>query len=316
MFNRVSINIVTWNSMAYLPQCLRSIKRQTYSDFSIVVVDNDSDDGSTLYIEKNWPDAKIIINQSNEGFSKGHNIAIKRCDTEYVLPLNPDVELTPTYIEELVLALENDRSAGIAVGKLYVPDSKIIDGAGLSVSRTRRQYLRGHSEKDKGAYNNCEYVFGADGSAPLYRHEMLEQIRIGKEYFDEDFFAHKEDLDLSWRSQLAGWKCVYVPTAIAYHDRSFKPNARKQMSDEVKLHAVKNRYLAIVKNDILSLFLADLPFIIWYDLKILVYLLLFEQSSLRGIITFIRLLPNALSKRRIIMSNLRVSSSYMRSFFK
>ena len=316
MQGRVSVNIVTWNSMAYLPECLESLKNQTFRDLEIVVVDNSSDDGSSEYVERTHPGITRIRNTDNRGFCGGHNIAIRRNTSEFVLPLNPDVQLTPTYIAELVHALNNDADAGIAAGKLFLPGGAILDGAGMSLSRVRRQYLRGHDESDTGIYDRPVYLFGVDGSAPLYRRAMLEEIRIGDEYFDEDFFAHKEDLDLSWRSQLYGWKCRYVPTAVAVHDRSFRPESpgsRAKMSEEVRLHAVKNRYLAMVKNDMPALFFADLPFILWYDLKILVYLLLRERSSLAAIPMFLRLLPKALGKRRIIRAHTRVTPAYMRS---
>ena len=313
---RVSVNIVTWNSMAYLPECLEALENQTFRDLEVVVVDNRSNDGSPEYVERTHPGVTLIRNADNSGFCGGHNMAIRRNAAEYVLPLNPDVRLTPTYIAELVRALDIDAGAGIAAGKLFLPGGAMLDGAGMSLSRVRRQYLRGHCESDTGKFDRPAYLFGVDGSAPLYRRAMLEQIKIDNEYFDEDFFAHKEDLDLSWRSQLYGWKCRYVPTAAAVHDRSFRPGSpgsRAKMSDEVKLHAVKNRYLAMVKNDMPSLFLADLPFILWYDLKILGYLLLRERSSLAAIPMFLRLLPSALRKRRIIRAHTRVTPAYMRS---
>lgn len=312
----VSVSIVTWNCVEYLPRCLDALYEQTVSDFELIVIDNASEDGSPEFVEQHCSDAVIVRNDRNEGFCRAHNQAIKMTSSEFVMPLNPDVVMSPTYIQEMLDALAKDDDAGIAAGKLYLPGGEILDGAGLAINKGRRQYLRGHLSKDGGKFDLPEYVFGADGAAPLYRRKMLEDIKLGNEYFDEDFFAHKEDLDLSWRAQLLGWKCVYVPTAIAYHDRNFKPSSRKSMSREVKLHAVKNRYLAIVKNDLPGPFLRHLSRILWYDLKILGYLILFERSSLLGIVELIKTLPSALRKRRLIMERRRVSSNYMLQWFK
>ncbi len=316
MHPKVSVNIVTWNSIKQLSSCLEAIHRQTFQDFQVIVVDNASHDGSPEFVEQCYPNAVVIRNTKNQGFCRAHNQAIRLADTDFIMPLNPDVIMTPTYIQNMFSTLLESKAVGIAAGKLYLPGGGILDGAGLAVSKVRRQYLRGHLQRDDGKFNAREYVFGADGAAPLYRMEMLEDIKLGDEYFDEDFFAHKEDLDLSWRAQLLGWKCVYVPTAVAYHDRSFKPSSRKQMSREIKLHAIKNRYLAIVKNDLPVLFLRHLPYILWYDLKILGYLVLFERSSLLGIVEFIRILPRALRKRKLVMERRRVSSNYMIQWFR
>ena len=316
MNNLVSVNIVTWNSMKYIPDCLAALHNQTHRNFEVIVVDNASTDGTVEFIRSSYPSVRLVQNSGNAGFCRGHNQAIRLSDSAFVLPLNPDVTMTPTYIEELVKALMEEPQGGIAVAKLYLPGGNLLDGAGLSISRARRQYLRGHGEADDGTFQAREYVFGADGAAPLYRRAMLEDIRLGDDYLDEDFFSHKEDLDLSWRSQLYGWRCIYVPAAVASHDRNFKPSARQRMSGEVKRHAVKNRYLTMVKNELPLLFLRDLPFIIWYDLKILGYLLLFERSSLPALADFVRLLPQAIRKRRVIMGNRKVSATYMGQFFR
>jgi GT2 family glycosyltransferase len=307
--------MVTWNSLEDLPSCLEALDRQTVSDFELIVVDNASKDGSSEFIKQHYPDALLFKNHRNEGFCRAHNKAIRISRGEFVMPLNPDVVMTPIYIQEMIDALVVDDNAGIAAGKLYLPGGDILDGAGLAVNKARRQYLRGHLSKDDGKFDIPEYVFGADGAAPLYRRTMLEDIKLDDEYFDEDFFAHKEDLDLSWRAQLYGWKCKYVPTAVAYHDRKFKPEARKQMSSVIKLHAVKNRYLAILKNESPMLFLRHLPYILWYDLKILGYLVLFERSSLWGILKFFRDLFRTLQKRKWIMERKQVSNRYMLQWF-
>ena len=311
----VAISLVTWNSIEDLPACLEAVSAQTYQDLQLVATDNNSKDGSPEFIEQRCPDAVVTRNVENAGYCRAHNQAIGHTDTAFVLPLNPDVVLSPTYIETLVSALEDDRRSGTAVGKLLLPGGQVIDGAGLAINKSRRQYLRGHMQTDAGQYSTREYVFGADGAAPLFRREMLEDVKFEDEYFDRDFFAHKEDLDLSWRAQLLGWRCLYVPAAVAYHDRSFKPSSRRFMSDSVRKHAVKNRYLAIIKNDLPGSFLLHSPLILLYDLALVGYLALFERSSMGAIPEAVRLIPTILRKRRVIMAKRQVPNKYMHRWF-
>jgi GT2 family glycosyltransferase len=317
----VSIVIVTWNSAGTLAACLESIQEQTYPSIEVVVVDNASSDQSVELVRENFPGAKVIRNDANLGFCQGQNIGIHATSGEYVMPLNPDITMTPTYIAEMVRAINRDPSIGIVAGKLYLPElhppsgARLLDGTGLFVNRARRQYLRGHGEPDHGQYNQAGFIFGACGAAPLYRRKMLDEIQVEGEYFDQTFFAHKEDFDLSWRAQLSGWKAWYQPAAVAFHPRSFRPSRRATMAAEIKVHAVKNRYLAIIKNDLLPNLLRDLAPLLWYDLKIIGFILFFERSSLKGILLFFSLLPIAFRRRRIIMKRRVTSSHYFREFY-
>lgn len=318
----VSVVIVTWNSGKTLHKCLAALRQQTYDPLEVIVIDNASADDSIDVVRRELPSARIISNTSNEGYCAAHNTGIRLARGEFHLPLNPDVEMSPAFVANLVQACGTDKAIGIVAGKLHLPlrdgetGLQLIDGAGLFVNKARRQFLRGHGEPDRGQYDTGDYVFGSCGAAPLYRREMLEDTQIGGEFFDEAFFAHKEDFDLSWRAQLLGWRAWYEPSATAEHDRGFRPTRRGMMAREVKVHAVKNRYLTIVKNDLVSNILRHITAIAVYDLKIIGYLCLFETSSLMGLVRFIALSPSALQKREIIMRRRRVNASYMRSFFR
>lgn len=313
----VSISIVSWNSMESLPKCLDLVCKQTFQDLEVILVDNASADGVLEFVESYYPDVRAIRNTKNEGFCRAHNQAIRLSASRFFMPLNPDVFLTPSYVEKMVRALDSHQDVGIVAGKMYVEEgSDILDGAGLAINKARRQYLRGHGQRDNGQFDSPEYVFGACGAAPLYRRAMLDDIELEGEYFDELFFAHKEDLDLSWRAQLYGWKCLYVPEVIAYHNRTFSPSRRKQMPKAIRLHAVKNRYLPIIKNDLPALFLKHLAHILWYDIRILGYLALFERSSFQGIVRVFQLLPQILRRRKSIMQRKRVTDAYMAQWFR
>lgn len=319
---KVSVTIVTWNSSDTILACLEALSQQTLTDLEVIVVDNNSSDG-TLSLLSNRPELKILPQKTNLGFCKGHNIAFTQAQGQFILPLNPDVIMMPTYIANLVKAAESDPQVGMVNGKLLLPQSQgdavavsQLDSTGLFLRNTRQQYLRGHRQPDTGAYDRLEYIFGACGAAPLYRREMLQACRFEGQYFDENFFAYKEDVDLAWRAQLLGWKSLYTPEATAFHARSFKPGQREGLSTEVRLHSVKNRYLLLFKNELGYTFIQQLWPILFYDFKILVYLLLFEQSSLRGLYQAFCLLPQALRWRRFIMAHKQVDGPYMLAWMK
>jgi len=317
--NSVSVAIVTWNSAEHLSECLQSLKTQTHPSIEVIVVDNASIDDSLAIVERMMPEATIIRKLQNTGFCGGHNTAIAAAHGEFYLPLNPDVEMAPTFVEALVQAMQTNDRIGTVVGKLYLEQAdaehsqSIIDETGLFMNRARRQYLRGHQEKEQQQYEEARYVFGASGAAPLYRRTMLEDIKIEGDFFDSDFFAHKEDVDLSWRSQLLGWRTYYTPQAVARHHRHFRPHSdRHKIAADVKVHAIKNRYLTIIKNDLPRNLLADLPWIIGYDTVILAYVLLFERRSLQGFAQAFKLVPHALRKRQAIMRKRQMSAQEIR----
>jgi GT2 family glycosyltransferase len=318
----VSISIVTFNSARELPACAEGLRQQTCGPLELIVVDNGSTDDSIEVARALLPSAAIITNGTNLGFARAQNIGISHSCGEFFMPLNPDVRLAPRYLERLVAALRSDAQIGTTCGKLLLDDSgagasqRLIDSTGLFLNRARRQYLRGHGEPDRGQYERSTEVFGACGAAPLFRRSMLEDVRVDGEYFDTDFFMHKEDVDLAWRARLFGWKAIYEPGAAALHRRSFRPGVRSPVGDELKAHAIKNRYLTIVKNEQLSNLLRDWPWMFGYDLGILAYLLVRERSSLAGIVALLRLLPDALRKRRTIMRRARVRGRDLRPLMR
>jgi GT2 family glycosyltransferase len=311
----VSVCLVTWNSASHLSLTLEALDRQIYQPLEIMVVDNASTDDSLARVQDCIPAARIILNNENRGFCGGHNQAIRASQGLYYLPLNPDVVMQPGYIAELVEALEKHPKCGSAAGKLLQKPG-IIDTTGLFINRRRQQYLRGHGEADHGQYDTPDEVFGVDGAAPLYRREMLEDIKIDEQYFDESFFAHKEDVDLAWRARLFGWGCWYDPKAIAFHERSFKPGRREIVSPAIKVHGVKNRYLLLIKNELPSGWFRDGFQILWYDLKILVYMCLFERTSLKAINILWRNRANAWRWRQEIRRRKRVQPENILSWFK
>jgi GT2 family glycosyltransferase len=305
------VGIVTWNSEGDLPSCLEALETQGVPSLELIVVDNASADRSLEMVRERAPQAKIIANERNEGYCRAQNQAIGASRGEYYLALNPDVRLLPGFIERMVAALESRPACGSAAGKLWQrgqADPPLLDSAGLFLDRCRHQYLRGRGEPDRGQYDVAEEVFGADGAAPLYRRSMLEDVRIEGQVFDEDFFAYMEDVDLAWRARLFGWACWYEPSACAFHDRTFQPGRRRRMPVGTRRMAVKNRYLTLLKNEGREEWRRDWWRILWYDARILGYILLLEQSSLGALPMLRREWSRVRAWRRDIWGRARVGS--------
>ena len=315
----ISINIVTHNELKYLSACIGSILSQTYKNIEIFLVDNASYDGTIEFIKKNYPRIKIIPNRENLGYTGGHNKAIKISKGDFFMPINPDVVLETTYIEELVRAINTDEKFGMACGKLYRMKEKgektrIIDSVGMCFISNQRHFDIGSGKLDKGQYNKYAEVFGVSGAVPLYRRTMLEDIKINGEYFDEDFFTFREDADLAWRAQLLGWRAVYTPKTIGYHERTVTPEKREILSPIINMHSVKNRFLMRIKNMSFPNYLANIIPITYRDLQIIIYVLFFEHSSIQAFYKVISLLLKTIDKRKQIMEKKKVSNRYIRKW--
>lgn len=300
--DQVSVVIVNWNHGRFLGDCLQSLLAQTYPRFDVTLVDNGSTDGS-LEIARAYPGIQIEAFDANQGFSRALNWGVKHTAGEFLLSLNPDVTLRPGFLREMVRTMEKDGRAGMAAPKLLrAGDPALLDSTGLFIDRCRRPYDRGQGEADRAQYDGLPYVFGACGAAGLYRRAMLEDVAWNGEYFDEDFFAYYEDADLAWRAQLRGWRCVYVPQAVATHVRGWGDTLRKPGHAPKRAHgprlALRNRYLMTIKNDRPGTFLADLPWIVGGELPRLAYAAIFVPRALLGLFDLVRLWPSAARKRR------------------
>ncbi len=311
MNEKVSISIVTYNSERYIKSCIESVLDQTYTNIEIILLDNNSHDTTIDIITKNF-DQKLftlIKRKENLGFCKGHNTVISMTSGGFVLVLNPDIILDKNFIQSLVEEMENHSRVGIISGKLLRKIDKeftqIIDSTGIVMKRNRSAYDRGQGEIDIGQYDKSYAIFGACGAAAFYRKSMLEDIKINDEYFDNSFFAYKEDVDLSWRAKLLGWEAIYLPSAIAYHDRGWQKNSRSNMPRFLRVHSIKNRLLMIIKNESISDFLRNALNILFYEILVFGYCLIKEPRTLRYLIEFFVLLPKAFEQRAIINKKLQ-----------
>lgn len=305
----ISVVIPNWNGKKFLAGCLDSLKEQTYEPIEVVIVDNGSKDGSVEYLKENYPYVKLVTFPVNTGFSPAVNAGIKASTGEMVALLNNDTVVDPNWMSELIKAMREHPEAGSAGCKMLAyDDHALLDGAGDGYRRGGLPGRIGHKERDTGRFNRQRYLLGACGGAALYRRELFADIG----YFDEDYFAYLEDVDLGLRAQAAGYKCIYVPTSIVYHlgcgttGSGYSPLV-------VRLSA-RNNWNTIVKNIPTPLLWKFLPHILFWQLYYLAVVTVRGGQLLawlNGTYEAVKLLPKMLEKRREINRLRRTSLEYL-----
>lgn len=212
---RVSVVIPNLNGITILGCCLASLERQVFKDFEVVLVDNGSTDGSVKYAKAEFPWLdNVIENPSNLGFARACNQGIEASRGDLVALLNNDTEAEPSWLSELVKSADGNPGAGMFASKtLFFDRRDVIDTTGHLIYPDGLNRGRGRLEIDEGQYDNKPDVFFPSGCAALYRKQMFDEIGT----FDEYHFAYGDDTDIGIRGRLAGWKCVFVPTAVVYH---------------------------------------------------------------------------------------------------
>ncbi|MFH1221417.1 MAG: glycosyltransferase family 2 protein [Candidatus Eisenbacteria bacterium] len=215
---RVSVVIPNLNGKDLLGDCLRSLERQTFKDFEVVLVDNGSTDGSVAFVKDRFPwIARVIENPSNLGFAVACNQGIEGSAGELVALLNNDTEAHPAWLAELVRVADGNPGAGMFASKTLLFDRRdTIDTAGHLMYPDGLNRGRGRLEVDSGQYDAKIDVFFPSGAAALYRRKMFDDIGL----FDQYHFAYGDDTDIGIRGRLAGWTCLFVPGAIVYHKYS------------------------------------------------------------------------------------------------
>jgi GT2 family glycosyltransferase len=318
----VSVTIVTYNSGRYIKRCLESILAQKGPQIEVLVIDNDSTDGTRDILERYEDRCHIIYNNSNIGFAAAQNQAIRLSQGNWVLTLNPDVLLMPYFIQALLEAGRLDNRIGTVCGKLLTmsPDFDIdarprVDSTGIYFTPNLRHLDRGSREIDNGHYLKREYVFGATAAAALYRRAMIDDVSMHGDFFDPDFFVYREDADVAWRAQLLGWRCLYTPYARGYHVRSVLPGNRRALPKQINMHSVKNRFLLRIKNMTGDLYRRHWLAISARDTLVVGCCFIYEFYSLRAFWHVLRSWGRVWEKRRWIMDRKRVSDEYMAGWF-
>lgn len=219
----VSVVIVNWNGRHLLGECLDSLLARIIDGVEIVLVDNGSRDGSGEYVRMRYPDVKVLELPENLGFAGGNNAGIRIASGKYIALLNNDTRVDQDWIANLLAAAETSPPAiGMWASKILSYDHpEILDNVGLLLYPDGSARGKGRLDADQGQYDTQQEALFPSGCAALYRREMLDEIGV----FDEEFFAYADDVDLGLRARLAGWGCVYVPTARVYHKYSSSSSA-------------------------------------------------------------------------------------------
>jgi GT2 family glycosyltransferase len=213
----LSVIIPNWNGARHLPTCLDSLRRQTYTQLEVILVDNASTDESVALVQRDYPEVVLVQLEQNLGLTGGINRGIQVAGGEIIAPLNNDTEVAPGWAGALVAALLDHPDAGMAASKMLLFDRRdTLHSAGDAYGVNGIPANRGVWQKDEGQFDDDEYIWGGCGGAVAYRRAMLDDIGL----FDEDLFMYCEDVDLNWRAQLAGYKCVFAPGAVVYHHLS------------------------------------------------------------------------------------------------
>lgn len=305
--------------------------RQTYPRIEFLILDNNSTDGTAEKIDQFLPllKKKLPVTsyqlQENKGFAAGHNFGISKSKGKFIILLNQDAVLDERFVERIIKPFENGEVAAVQ-GKTLRPSGDVIDSAGLIILKNRRIISRGQGEKDGGQYDGQKEIFGVDGAVPALRRAALEDVKGDGEYFDENFFMYKEDVDLAWRLRLAGWKAMYEPTAIAYHFRGAGESAarnyfaivreRLKINPLAKYYSFKNQRLMQIKNETPRMFMRDAPRMLFKEAGSWLYVLLFERYTVKAIIQLFKEIPSALRKRKIVMAKRRISEKEMEKWFE
>ena len=300
--------VPNWNGAEMLGACLDSLQKQSLKPH-IIVVDNGSIDGSVELVESSYPDVELIRHDTNRGYAGGVNPGFKaaiEANADYAAPFNNDALADENWLKNLADYLDGHDEVGIATCKLLSFDGKLLDSTGDYYSVWGLPWPRGRGESDIDKYDAQTTVFGASGGATLYRVEMLEQIGL----FDEAFFAYYEDVDLSFRAQLAGWKVAYVPAAVAYHQISATSS---RIPGFATYQTLKNLPQLYFKN-------VPRPYLFKIGWRLHLALMLFfgraitrghVLAAFKGVYVSLWLLPSSLKKRRQIQSSRQVDNEYI-----
>ena len=265
--NKVSVIIVTYNHKKYMESCLTSVLAN--EPLEVIVVDNDSTDGTPEFIEENFPEVKVMRSPRNLGYGGGNNLGVRHAKGEYVVILNPDTKVDDNWLEELVKPLSKSRRL-ITTPKILLYDGSAINTVGTIVHFTGLTFTRGYLEPPE-KYNKPEYLSGISGACFAMRRD--EYLELGG--FDENFLAYNEDGEFSWRAHARGFKILYVPTSIVYHDYTLKVPSQKIY------HLEKGRYIILRKYLTARQRLAILPSLIMSEILTWGYAVLNGPSGIK-----------------------------------
>lgn len=313
---KIAVVVVNYKGIEDTKDSIASLLRQSYPRLKVIVVENGSNDGSAGEIskleEQHSESLVALYNETNDGFTGGANTGIKWAmdnNYSYIALLNNDAVADKEWLQELMSKMRESSSYGMVTGLLLHEDGKTIDSTGEQYSQWGLAFPRNRNDSVDSAPRNTEEVFGATGGATLYRTKMLREIG----YFDNVFFAYYEDIDLSFRARLAGWKIYYTPKAIAYHKQG--ATTKRMPGGFAVIQTFKNLPIVFLKNVPRQLFFS-VGIRFWLAYALMLGNAIKNGNGKAGMIGWwksILLIPHALRERARIQKHKKVSSNYIES---
>jgi len=291
-----SVIIITYNSANIIRGCLDSVIKQSKNNAEFIIIDNNSDDDTRFLLKEHYSYLHLILNNHNRGFGGAVNQGIRISKGKFILILNDDITLKDDFFSKLDdVVMKLPCYIGMISPKILMCDKKTIDSTGLVLTKFRRFYDRGRGLIDKGQFDDKSIVFGPCAACGIYRKEALEQLKIGSEYFDEDFFLILEDFDVAWRARDNGWNGMFKPELICYH----RGGISRKPSLAARYYSFRNRYLLLIKNEKAGNLLRLFLFALAYDIPRFIFIVFLDRCALRVIQELFTLTPKMLRKRRI-----------------
>lgn len=304
----LSVIIPNWNGARHLPTCLDALRRQTHPDLQTILVDNASSDESLVLVERDYPEVVVVRLESNLGLTGAINRGLALANGDVIVPLNNDTEVDRHWAQALAEALEAHPDAGMAASKMLMFDRRdVLHSAGDAMRMDGIPVNRGVWQKDEGQFDGDEYIWGGCGGAVAYRRHMLDDIGP----FDEDLFMYCEDVDLNWRAQLAGYRCIFAPQARVYHHLSATGGGAI-----ASFYTGRNTIWVLAKNVPAPLWRRHRRAVLAAQFKIAGEALRAwrgeaARARLRGQLAGLWGLPRWLRKRRAVQATMRVSVEYI-----
>jgi GT2 family glycosyltransferase len=260
----VSVIVVNWNGLRFLEKCFTALGAQSYVNRELIMVDNGSTDGSIEFMRSRFPQVCVVRCSENMGFATANNIGFRNAHGNYLATLNNDTYVDPEWLSELVRNIRSDLTIGMCASKMVSwSDSAIIDSAGIALSQTGIAWDRGGGLQDSALDQDPVEIFGPCAGAALYRRELIEQTGG----YDDAFFIYLEDVDLAWRAQCLGWRCLYVPAARVRHMHS----ATTGEGSPFKNYLLGRNKVWVIYKNLPSAMYAWFPLILLYDLLAAVF---------------------------------------------
>ena len=309
----VSVLVVNWNGRHFLGDCLSSLRRQTFRNFEIILIDNGSTDGSADWIRANYPEIRLLALPSNLGFVAANAAGMQSARArDWVVLLNNDTETDAHWLQALMEAAAAHPQAGsLACKMLYFDQRERIDNCGFVLTSSGASRDIGRDRLDGPAFAREFWVFGGCGGAVAYSRKMLDDVG----FFDPDIFMTYEDFDLAFRAQLCGWPCLFVPLARVYHHCHGTVPAR---SGRQVLYSQRNIELVFVKNMPAALMMRFCFHRLLYEVGAAIYFarIGFLPAFLRAKVVAMLRLPVWLARRRQIQARRRITPAQLCSLME